>query len=100
MSLGVDGRYTGSFKDVTDRTVAPRTQGNFWYVDANARYQFGDALAPRSRYWSTLSVLAGVTNLFDKKPPYSDYEFGSIGYNPYSYDIQGRAFWVQVGVKL
>lgn len=100
LSLGVDGRYTGSFKDVTDRTGDPRTLGNFWYVDATARYQLGSSLAPHSPYWSTLSVLAGATNLFNKAPPYSDYQFGTIGYNPYSYEIQGRAFCVQASVKL
>lgn len=100
LSLGLDGRYTGSYKDVTDLTTHPRTLGDFWYVDANVRYAVGKSLMSGSRFLSQTSLSAGVRNLFNRMPSYSDYGSGYTGYDFNEYDIEGRFVWAQLSVRL
>jgi len=99
LALGVTGLYTGTYKDVQDLTPTPRSLGNFWYVNFNGRYELGRELAPNSPFWSSAFIAAGVNNLGNKLPPYSDYAFGSQGYDPYQYNLLGRFIWAQVGLK-
>ncbi|MDB5977304.1 MAG: hypothetical protein JWR07_4064 [Nevskia sp.] len=99
LQLGIDGRYTGHYKDVTDLTTTPRGLGNFWYVDTNGRYELGKLLMPNSPFLSRTYISGGIRNMFNKLPPYSDYEFGGMGYDPNEYDLQGRFLYAQMGVK-
>lgn len=96
---GADGRYVGSYKDVTDLTPEPRSLGNFSYIDANFRYDFGKEIAPASRYLSGAFVSGGVRNLFNRQPQYSDYLYGETGYDPTESDLVGRLLWVQAGLR-
>jgi iron complex outermembrane recepter protein len=99
LQVGIDGRYTGKYRDVTDLTSNPRQLGNFWYVDFNVRYELGRTLAPDSRFRSKINLSAGARNLFNKLPAYSDFGFGQGGYDPNQYDILGRSVWAQLSVQ-
>lgn len=100
LSAGIDGRYIGAYDDVTDLRADPRSLGNFWYVDLNGRFEVGRVLFPDSRLLAKAYVSAGVRNLLDKKPEYSDFNSGYYGYDSNEYDIIGRYLWAQVGVSL
>lgn len=99
LTLGTDGRYTGHLNDVTDLTPNPRGLGNFWYVDLSGRYEIGKALMPQLPYLSKTFVGFGVRNIFNKLPPYSDLDYGYVGYDANEYDIQGRYLWVQADMR-
>lgn len=97
---GVAGRYTGSYRDATTLRANPKTLGDFWYVDLNARLELGKLLMKDSSAWSRLFVAAGARNLLNKEPEYSDSGYGYTGYDPYIYDLMGRYVWIQAGLSL
>ena len=99
LQAGVDGRYVGWYRDVTDVTANPRGLGNFWYMDLNGRYDFGKQFFAANRYLAKSYLSFGIRNLLDQSPKYADYGYGYDGYDPNEYDIEGRYLWVQAGMK-
>ena len=96
--MGITGRYTGPYRDVTDIRPVPLELGNLWYLDLNGRVELGQKLAPQSKFWSRLFLAAGVRNALNRLPVYSDNGYGENGYDPSQYDMVGRLFWGQVGL--
>jgi iron complex outermembrane receptor protein len=100
LTLGVTGRYIGPYRDVTDVRSNPKELGNFLYTDLMGRFELGKAILQDSKIWSRTFVAAGVRNAFNKLPPYADYGFGQLGYDPNEYELEGRFMWVQAGMRL
>jgi len=96
LSASLAGRYTGRYKDYQDLVPNSNELGNFWIFDLNARFEAGQALATGNRWLSSAYVAVGAINLFDKGPQFS---YGSLPFDPTSYDIRGRSVYVQIGVK-
>jgi len=99
-SLGITGRYTGPYRDVTSVRPDPRMLGNFWYVDVNGSADLGRLFNANLAFGSKLSLTAGVRNLLGKMPVYSDWGLGFSGYDPNLYDLVGRYWWTQVSLSL
>jgi iron complex outermembrane receptor protein len=97
LSLNVDGRYVGPYRDY--QTVVPNSNelGNTWFVDLSARYEFGQSWAPVGSWFSKAYVALGVVDLLDKTPPFS---YGGVPWDRAQYDIRGRYISLQFGVKL
>ncbi|MGH8200513.1 MAG: TonB-dependent receptor domain-containing protein [Steroidobacteraceae bacterium] len=94
VSAYVDGRYTGSYQDY-DST---RLIGNFWILDANLRLDLGRRLIPESGWLKGAYVELGATNLSNRAPQFSNYEFDEVGYDAAEMNILGRVLYVGVGM--
>jgi iron complex outermembrane receptor protein len=96
LSMNVAGRYVGRYLD--NQTVVPNTNelGNSWFIDWNARFEVGSALAATNPLLSGTYVSLGAVNLFNKLPPLS-YIYPT--YDPSEYDIRGRFIYMRVGLK-
>jgi iron complex outermembrane receptor protein len=94
-NLNVDGRYVGPYRDYdsTNREI-----GNFWLFDANLRYSLSHVFGG-SRLKNAYIEFGGV-NVLNRLPQYSNYNFGTVGYDPAEADIRGRFLYVQIGTKL
>ena len=93
--LNVSGRYVGPYRDYQ---YVPNSNelGNSWFVDMNARYEIGQALAGSSGRLAHSYISVGVVDLLDKTPPFS---YGAPWDNS-QYDIRGRYVYVKLGLKL
>jgi len=94
-SAHLAGRYVGKYQDYHSTDFI----GNFWLTDANVRYAVGKAIAPNDTYLRNLEVRVGAVNLFNRLPQFSNYEFGSAGYDPTQADIRGRFLYVEAGTR-
>jgi iron complex outermembrane receptor protein len=94
-SAGLAGRYLGRYRDY--QNLAPNTNelGDVWRVDANAQYELEDRWA-RSAGLRGAHIAASLVDLFSQEPPHS---WGVTPYDPFAYDIRGRIFRLQVGVR-
>ena len=90
------GRYLGHYQDYNSTNDI----GNFWFYDANFRCAIGQIFVPTGAYAKDAYVEVGGVNIFNRLPRYSNYLFGSVGYDPTETDIRGRFLYVQLGVKL
>jgi len=95
LSMNVSGRYVGPYRDYQ---YVPNSNelGNSWFVDMNARYEIGQALAGSSGRLAHSYISVGVVDLLDKTPPFS---YGAPWDNS-QYDIRGRYVYVKLGLKL
>ncbi len=98
-AVSANGRYVGSYYDYPDLTPTPGKIGNFWRCDATFRYAVGQSLRPNNAYLKDMYVEVGGVNIFNKLPQYSDFNFGTAGYDPYQSDIRGRFIYAQFGGK-
>jgi len=94
-SLYAAGRYVGRYTDYDSTSEI----GNFWLYDANFRCAIGQVLTPTSPWSKGAYLELGGINLFNRAPQYSNYFFGSVGYDPAQSDIRGRFLYAQLGVK-
>jgi iron complex outermembrane receptor protein len=94
-TASVSGRYVGKYQDY-DST---REIGNFWLCDANFRYALGSAIVPNNDQLRKMYVELGGVNVFNRLPQFSNYAFGTVGYDPAEADIRGRFLYVQVGIR-
>jgi len=94
-AANVNGRYLGSYQDY-DST---REIGNVWLCDVNFRYAVGDAIAHDNQWLRGAYFELGGVNVFNRQPEYSNYEFGSVGYDTAEADIRGRFLYGQIGLK-
>jgi len=93
----VNARYIGQYLDYQDFPTT-RMLGNEWFFDSSFRYQISGAqhspYAPRNFY-----VQIGGVNVLNKLPRYSNFAFGTIGYDPAESDIRGRFIYAQIGAR-
>lgn len=94
-AANVLGRYVGLYQDY-DST---RNIGNFWLCDANLRIGIGDAVAGNNSWLRGTFFTVGAVNVFNRLPQYSNYGFGTIGFDPAEADIRGRFLYAQLGAK-
>jgi len=106
---GVIGRYVGNFKEcsnpydpttaagglcnLTDGTTNPnaRQVGSYVQIDIHAGYS-------QATTFGVTSFFAGISNLFDKKPPYV-YSAALANSDPNTYDYLGRYVYGRVQHK-
>jgi hypothetical protein len=91
----VDARYTGRYQDYDSN----RYIGNFWLYDANWRVNLGQAFAAHNEWLGGAFLEIGGVNLFNKLPQYSNFDFGTFGYDPSQGDIRGRFLYAKLGTK-
>jgi len=96
LSANFAGRYIGRYKDYQDLAPNSNELGNAWIFDFNMRYDAGKALAGNNQWLAGMYLAAGVTDLFDRTPPFS---YGIYPYDPAVNDIRGRIVHVQAGIK-
>lgn len=96
-SIGVhlDSRYTGAYTDYNSTSRI----GDFWIVDANLHWSIGSWLSSHSQYLSGVYLDGGGTNLFNRAPQFSNYEFDFLGYDPWEASIVGRSVYVTIGSR-
>jgi iron complex outermembrane receptor protein len=94
-SAGIDGRYVGRYQDYD----SSRDIGNFWRCDANVRYSIGRALAPKTALSDTF-LEAGAVNLFNRLPQYSNFQGGTMGFDPAQGDLRGRFLYLRFGLRM
>ncbi|MGO8974873.1 MAG: TonB-dependent receptor plug domain-containing protein [Steroidobacteraceae bacterium] len=97
-SAHLDGRYVARYEDYHSTNMI----GNFWLTDASVRYDMGQATGGQAtgaavHNWGNLYARIGAVNLFNRLPQFSNYEFGSAGYDPTQADIRGRFLYMQIG---
>jgi len=95
-SANLDGRYVGRYQDY-DST---RQIGNFWLFDGNLRYDVEKNFEATRRWTRGAYIEFGGVNLFNKLPQFSNYNFGTFGYDPAQADIRGRFLYVELGKRL
>ncbi len=95
-TANLDGRYVGRYRDYDSTT---RYLGNFWLYDAHFRYALGEAFASNSHWLSKSYAELGGVNIFNSLPPFSNFYFGFVGYDPSQYDLRGRFIYAKIGVK-
>jgi iron complex outermembrane recepter protein len=91
----IDARYVGHYQDY-DST---RMIGNFWLCDLNVRYGVGQAFASKETWLKGAYLELGGVNIFNSLPQYSNFFFGSVGYDPTQSDLRGRLLYAQFGTK-
>ena len=92
LAAGIDGRYVGPYQDY-DRAAYI---GNFWLSDLNFHY----SLNGRLNRTADAYIDAGVRNLLNREPQFSNFSGGILGYDPTQSDYIGRLMYVKVGLKL
>jgi len=95
-AASIAGRYVGGYQDYG----STREIGKFWLFDLNLRYGFGQELAHFSPRLSKAYVEFGGLNILDRRPQYSNFDFGFPGYDAAQADIRGRFLYLRAGVKL
>ena len=97
LAANVAGRYIGKYLDYQD-FIIPNTNeiGNTWIVDANVRYEVGQAFAAKSPWLAGAYVALGAVNLFNKIPPFA---FTPGWYDTAEYDIRGRFLHLSMGLR-
>jgi iron complex outermembrane receptor protein len=96
LSASLSGRYLGKYLDYQESVPNTNEIGNSWTLNANAHYEFGERLA-RSQPWIKKAYFTvGVVNLANRIPPFS---YQSSWYDVEQYDIRGRYFFLNVGLR-
>lgn len=90
----LDGRYTGEYLDYD----SSRPIGNFWLVDTNLRVSIAGLVRTSNPWLRGAYVEAGATNLLNKAPQFSNYDFDLYGYDAAQMSIVGRSMYVSLGV--
>jgi len=85
--VSVTGRYVGPYQDY-DSTAKI---GNFWLADTNVRWSLPTGWFPKSSY-----VEVGGVNVFNRLPQFSNFDFGTVGYDAAQADLRGRYLYVRL----
>ncbi|MBS0418583.1 MAG: TonB-dependent receptor [Proteobacteria bacterium] len=93
VSLSLMGRYVGTYRDYD----SPRTLGNFWVTDLNARFNLGAASEVSTEVVRGVFVEAGASNLFNRGLQFSNYGSALWGFDPTQNDLRGRVFYMRLG---
>ena len=97
LSANFSGRYIGRYLDYQELLPNTHETGNTWFFDVSARYEVGQALAPRASWLAGGYIALGAVNVFNKVPPFS---YTSYWYDYHEYDNRGRYLHLSVGVRL
>ena len=95
LSTTVSGRYIGRYQDY-DST---KEIGNFWLFDCSATLKINRAFDLRGPQPRDSYVTIGAVNVFNRLPQNSNFDFGTVGYDPTQADIRGRFVYAQLGVR-
>lgn len=96
LAASLNARYVHGYKDATlsgaalDRNIPSQT-----FVDAQASIDIGTLDAAGSKWLSGLKLSAGVWNLFDRAPHFSD--MSNFGYDLSQGDLRQRFMYVRLG---
>ncbi len=90
-AASVTGRYIGSVTEVWNGT--PKKFGSTFYTDMQLRWM------PKIDGDKSFGFTLGVNNLFDKDPP-ACFSCSLNNYDPTTYDIPGRFFYLRVNFGL
>jgi len=95
VSAAVSGRYVGQYQDYN----STKEIGDFWLFDCSATLNINRAFGlsgaePRDSY-----VTIGAVNVFNRLPQNSNFDYGTVGYDPTQADIRGRFLYAQVGLR-
>lgn len=94
LSLQLDGRYVGSYSEY-DST---RRIGNFWNFDTNIRWAVTQAKG-ETQWFGDAYLEGGATNMFNRAPQFSNYDFDVAGYDAAQTSIVGRLLYVRIGTR-
>jgi iron complex outermembrane recepter protein len=95
MSAAVSGRYIGRYQDY-DST---KEIGNFWLFDCSATLNINQAFGINSAEPRDSYVTIGAVNVFNRLPQNSNFDFGTVGYDPTQSDIRGRFLYARLGLR-
>ena len=95
LSTAVSGRYVGRYQDY-DST---KEIGNFWLFDCSATWNINRAFDRRGSQPRDSYVTIGAVNVFNQRPQNSNFDFGTVGYDPTQADIRGRFVHAQLGLR-
>jgi iron complex outermembrane receptor protein len=95
-TTSVDGRYVGRYQDY-DRTAII---GNFWLFDGYLNYAIGQLLPSSTPALRNTQLSLGGVNIFNTLPQFSNFDFGSFGYDPAQGDIRGRFLYLKFNTKM
>ena len=95
LSAIVSGRYVGRYQDY-DST---KEIGDFWLFDCGATLNINRAFDLKSSQPRDSYLKIGVVNVFNRLPQNSNFDFGTVGYDPTQSDIRGRFVYAQLGVR-
>ncbi len=95
-SLAVDARYIGRYRDYQDYVSNSNELGNFYFIDANFRFDAGASLAPHHRWLAGTYIAVGGVNLFNRLPQFA---YTNPGFDLAESDIRGRFLYAQFGAK-
>jgi iron complex outermembrane receptor protein len=95
LSVAVSGRYTGRYQDYD----SAREIGDFWLFDVSATLNVNRAFDVKSSQPRDSYVKIGAVNAFNRLPQNSNFDFGTVGYDPTQSDIRGRFVYAQLGVR-
>lgn len=98
-SASAVGRYVSSYTDYQEAGPTTRQLGDFWLLDLSGRFEFGKLFAGDNRYVRDAFVQVSIVNVLDKKPDYSNFLYGFVGYDPSQYDIRGRFSSISIGSR-
>lgn len=86
-SFRVGTRYIGPVHALgQDRSIANNRTAAITYMDIAATWKTGPLL-----------LVAGVDNLFDRRPPF--YDDGTVNTSEYTYDLLGRFFYLKAKIR-
>jgi iron complex outermembrane recepter protein len=91
-------RYVGHYSDYPGANNLTRTIGGYAFVDGSFEIDLSK-FAMFDRVPGKSYVRFTASNLLDKKPTYSNYLGGSLGYDPLQDDIVGRLLGMTVGLR-
>jgi iron complex outermembrane receptor protein len=95
LSAAVSGRYVGRYQDY-DST---KEKGDFWLFDCSARINISRAFGIGGAEPKDSRITVGVINAFNRLPQNSNFDFGTVGYDPTQADIRGRFLYAQLGLR-
>jgi iron complex outermembrane receptor protein len=96
-SASFAGRYLGSYLDY-QTPINTNQLGDYWLWDVSAKIDVGSMMNWQDAPLSHTDLSVSVINLLDRGPQYSNYNFGSIGYDPQEFDMLGRYVSVSLAV--
>jgi len=97
-SANLAGRYVSEYLDYQDLGPTTRRLGDFWLLDASARYDIGQRYRGEHRLLRKSFVQLGAVNLLNSLPEYSVFNYGLQSYDPSQYDIRGRFVYAHFGI--
>lgn len=94
-TANVSMRYIGQYQDYDSTQLI----GNRWFTDVQLRYVLKGDRLKRLTGGEETALSLGAVNFFNSPPQYSNFSFGSVGYDPAEADIRGRFLYVNLSMR-